>query len=183
MTQEKREPEELLEVIGEPSIPLEPEARPGRLPMLLGFGLTLGSMAFIVILGIAILLIFLRLPQMAEKVFPWIMIAVRITLAVCLLLFLPLAVAKRTRFAAGVGFRISSYVFGLSLWIYSVTVAFRIWGWWGLIVGLILLGVGVVPIAYLATVLNGYWPIVGDLVLATVLTFGSRFLGRLCERA
>jgi len=37
--------------------------------------------------------------------------------------------------------------------------------------------IGVVPIAILATALNGEWAITGQIILLLVLTFGSRMLG------
>jgi hypothetical protein len=53
-------------------------------------------------------------------------------------------------------------------------VAYLLWGYGGLIVGLVFAGIGVVPVAFLATIFNGYWHQLGELVFATVLTFGTR---------
>lgn len=50
---------------------------------------------------------------------------------------------------AWIGFlvMISSYVFGLTLWLLSCAITFATFGWIGLIVGLFLFGVGVFPMA------------------------------------
>jgi hypothetical protein len=37
------------------------------------------------------------------------------------------------------------------------------------------LGVGVVPIAMLATLFHGQWSHLGELIVLVILTFGSRF--------
>lgn len=52
-----------------------------------------------------------------------------------------------------------------------------LWGGIAVFIGLFLLGVGVVPIAMLATLFNGMWSTLGELFLLLILTFGSRFLG------
>ena len=52
-----------------------------------------------------------------------------------------------------------------------------LWGGCAAVIGLFLLGIGVVPIAMLATLFNGMWIELGLLVLAVVLTFGLRILG------
>ena len=52
-----------------------------------------------------------------------------------------------------------------------------IWGTRAVFIGLFIAGIGVVPIAILATALNGEWAITGQIILLLVLTFGSRMLG------
>ena len=47
----------------------------------------------------------------------------------------------------------------------------------GLIIGLLLAGGGVVPVAFLAALFHGKWALLGFVVLGTVLTFGTRLLG------
>jgi hypothetical protein len=50
---------------------------------------------------------------------------------------------------AGIGVLVmfSSYLFGLTLWLLSCAVTFGTFGWFGLIVGLFLFGIGVFPMA------------------------------------
>jgi hypothetical protein len=42
------------------------------------------------------------------------------------------------------------------------------------VIGLFMMGVGIVPIAMSATLFKGMWNILGQLVILTVLTFGTR---------
>ena len=56
-------------------------------------------------------------------------------------------------------------------------LTYIIWGAVAVFIGLFIAGVGVVPIAMLATAIKGEWAITGQIVLLLVLTFGSRMLG------
>ena len=48
------------------------------------------------------------------------------------------------------------------------------WGTFAVILGLLVAGIGVVPIAMLAALTHGEWMILLELVILTVLTFGCR---------
>ena len=69
-----------------------------------------------------------------------------IALAIAVLILLPLAIWRKTRPAAGVGLVIVSYVFGATTWFLGAAITFGSFGWFGLILGLFLLGLGVVPL-------------------------------------
>lgn len=113
----------------------------------------------------------------SDKALPWLMTASILALAVCVFVLLPLSLLRRTRGWAGNGYYIASYVFGIMLFAYACIVSYEIWGYTGLIFGLFLAGIGVVPVAFVATIIHGYWPTLGDLTLATVLTYGTRAFG------
>jgi hypothetical protein len=53
----------------------------------------------------------------------------------------------------------------------------QIWGIWAAIIGILLLGVGVVPIAMVATIFNGMWSEFIQLLSSIIIVFGSRILG------
>jgi len=72
---------------------------------------------------------------------------------------------------------ISSYVFGLTLWFLGLLLTYFTWGFLGVFIGLVLGGVGVVPVAMLAALINGEFFTLGILVFLTMLTFGTRALG------
>lgn len=96
-------------------------------------------------------------------------------LAVSIFVFLPLAIWRKTRGAAGVGLLITSYIFGLTTWLLSAAVTFGSFGWFGLILGLLVLGVGVVPLAIIGAIFkldNGGLALV--LFVMVVVTFGAR---------
>ena len=73
------------------------------------------------------------------------------------------------------GFFVSSYLFGAALWLTGVAVVYDYWGFFGLILGLLMAGVGVVPLGMLAAALHGAWLEVVNFVVVVGLTFGTRF--------
>ncbi len=93
------------------------------------------------------------------------------------LIILPLGIFKKTKGASAIGLVISSYVYGLTLWFWALLLTYLIWGTVAVFVGLFIAGVGVVPIAILATAIKSEWAITGQIILLLVLTFGSRMLG------
>jgi hypothetical protein len=106
-----------------------------------------------------------------ERVHPWLLIVNATTLFVVISVLLPLAIFRRTRGFAGGGMYIASYVFGLTLWTWSLLIIYTFWGVSGVVIGLIFMGIGYVPIAILAGLFHGLWPVVGQLLLIIVITF------------
>ncbi len=137
------------------------------------------------ILGIAILVIIALLiglfiyggAWLSAKIYPILLVIFGITFGITLLILTPISIFKKTRGFAGNGIVISSFIFGLTLWIWSFLLTYTLWGGLGIFIGLFFFGVGVVPIAMLATLFKGMWPIFGQLIFLTILTFGSRFFG------
>src|SRR5438445_11070222 len=109
----------------------------------------------------------------SEKALPWLIDAGRIALDVCVVGLLPLCIFRKTRPWAGLAFYLVSFLFGTMLFAFSCLVVVQIWGYGGLIFGLILGGVGVVPVAFFASLFHAEWPLFWDVVFGTVLTFGS----------
>ena len=145
---------------------------------------TLKSIGYFVV-GIGILVGLILIAAMfvkggvwlSERVYPWLAIICSITFFFTVLVLLPLAIFRRTRAFAGGGIYIASYVFGLTLWVWSLLLAYTLWGIIAVVTGLFFMGVGVVPVAILACMFNGLWSIVGQLLLVAAVTFGARFLG------
>jgi hypothetical protein len=101
-----------------------------------------------------------------------------IALAVAIFVLVPLAIWHKTRGAAGVGLMVTSYIFGLTTWLLGAAVTFGSFGWFGLIVGLLVLGVGVVPLAIIGAIFkldDGGMAMV--LLVMVVVTLGARFGG------
>src|ERR1700737_4002186 len=69
-----------------------------------------------------------------------------IALAIAVLVFLPLAAWRKTRGAAGLGLFVVSYIFGATTWFLGAAVTFGSFGWIGLIIGVFIFGIGVVPL-------------------------------------
>lgn len=143
----------------------------------LGLGL-----AIIVTIFVLIALFVHGMVWASEKALPWVIDAGQISFAVCGFVFLPLCIFRHTRLWAGLGFFLASYVFGTELFAYSCIVAFQIWGYAGLIWGLLLGGIGVVPVALFASLFAAVrhqtqWGLFWDILFMVFLTFGTRFLG------
>lgn len=137
--------------------------------VLFGIAISAGLLllaAFLVIGGI----------KLSELIYPWLEILFAIAFFVSILLFLPLAFFPKTRGFSALGLLIASYVFGATLWVWAFLLTYRLWGLTALLIGLFMAGVGVVPIAMLATLFHGEWSILGQLILLLLFTFGSRGL-------
>lgn len=135
--------------------------------------------------GIALFIGLLLLPALfifgaavvGEKLYPWLTTVSAIAFWVVILVLLPLAFFRKTCAVSGIGMMIASHVFGLTLWVYGLLLTLNLWGFLAVLIGLFMFGVGVIPIAMLATLFKGMWSTFGELVLITVLTFGTRFAG------
>lgn len=126
---------------------------------------------------IALAVIFLRgATWLSETVYPWLMPAFFWTLISCLFVLGPTALFRGTRGFAVAGLLIASYVFGFILWVWSFLLTLKLWGMFAVIVGLILVGVGIVPVALLAVLFHADWPSLVDMAILIVATFGSRML-------
>lgn len=87
------------------------------------------------------------------------------------------ALSRKLRPFVGLILFFSSFVFGISTWIYGLAVTLSLWGVLALIIGLFLGGVGVVPIGMLAAIFHGDWGIFFTLLITLVLTYGTRLVG------
>lgn len=112
-----------------------------------------------------------------ESVLPWLERAVAITIAVWVFVFLPMLIIRKARQWAGVGFVYSSYLTGLSCWVFSLIVTYRTLGGFWLIFGLFFAGMGVFPLAVIGTMVRGLWGSLPDLVFAIASMLIPRFLG------
>lgn len=115
--------------------------------------------------------------RVSEKITPWLFDGSWLALSIVFFGLLPLCVSKETRAVGGGGLCIASYVFGATLWFWSLLITYTLWGWVAVIIGLLIAGVGVFPTALLATAFNGQWKVFGELILLTITTFGSRGFG------
>ena len=112
-----------------------------------------------------------------EHALQWLINFSWIVFSINLFVLLPLGLFKKTGIVGGMGMYISSYVFGLTLWFLGLLLTYFTWGFLGVFIGLMLGGVGVVPVAMLAMLLNAEFFSLVVLVILTALTFGARFLG------
>lgn len=126
--------------------------------MAIGVGLLVGATAF------------------SLWVLKWTPIAFEITLAVSIFFLGPLALIPPARGFSAIGFMIASYVFGAIMWVWGLAFTYTVWGWLAVIIGLVILGVGVVPVAMLAALLHADWSDLVGFIIFAVLTYGCRSL-------
>ena len=111
------------------------------------------------------------------KILPWLSVVMWLVFMLDIFIILPLWMFKKTKGISAIGLVVSSYIYGLTLWLWALLVTYAIWGTVAVFIGLFLFGVGVVPIAVLAAAINGEWGTISSITLLLLLTFGSRILG------
>jgi hypothetical protein len=115
--------------------------------------------------------------RVSDFLFPWLSLISGYTFFACILILLPLTIFRKVRAFSGFGFFVASYIFGVTLWTCGFLYSYVLWGATAIIIGLFLAGVGVVPIAMLATAFKGDWSTFGYLVFQLFLTIGLRAFG------
>ena len=135
----------------------------------------LALMLAIAAVGIAIVTAFILGGVWVSKhLLPWLTVISFIVFAIVIFVLLPLAIPRATRGFSSVSILIASYVFGATLWMFGLLLTYFTWGVVAVIIGLVFFGVGVVPIALLATLLKGMWGPFFTLVLLAIATYGCR---------
>ena len=93
------------------------------------------------------------------------------------ILLLPLALVRNARGFVGATMTLFSFLLAFAVWLWGLLVVFIAWGWWGVLIGLLLLGVGVVPMGFAALMLDGAWSGFWQMLAAVLLTWGTRYAG------
>jgi hypothetical protein len=133
--------------------------------------LAIGAMAAMLLIAT---LFFSGVAYVSAIVIPWLFDAAWIAFGISLFILLPLSFFKATCVFSSFGFMISSYAFGICGWAFGFLVTYTLWGFWGLAVGLLIAGIGVVPVGILAAAIHGTWNVVWELLILIALTFGTR---------
>ncbi len=95
---------------------------------------------------------------------------------------LPLSVFRKMHPLIGSMLRTSSLFVGVVCAWQSVIVGYRLMGWLAVVTGLMFAGVGVVPMALLASANKGEWNTFGSLSAALALTIIPRVLAKLIAK-
>ncbi len=106
---------------------------------------------------------------------PYLQCAQLVSLLVLLLVLLPMTIFRRTFMwtMAPIIFG-AALVFGLSLWLLSVLFVDVLLGHVWMICGVLSFGIGIVPLAFIATFFKGEWIIVGDLTYLAAFSYLPR---------
>jgi hypothetical protein len=143
-----------------------------------GLLMILAGLALIGVIGAAFLF---GMSWITVHVYPWMAKAAGWVLAIDLFFLLPLAIFRTTRPAAAAGLIISAWVYGITNWMLGFLTAFHFWGALGVFIGLCIAGIGVIPIAVLAALINGAWGVLGNLAIGIVLWIVALGLGSFLE--
>lgn len=105
----------------------------------------------------------------ALKIMPTLTRITSIALIVSLIVGLPLSISKRTRSAAGSIFASWSVLATIQIWLFSLLTVLQFWGALAVVIGLLMGGVGVIPLAFIASLFGGHWHEFFGLLLSIVL--------------
>jgi len=102
----------------------------------------------------------------------------------CVIVFLPLSLFGRTRAFAVIGVLGAAFLFALATWMLGLLATYQAWGGLGVVIGLVLGIVGIVPLGLIAALFSAQWLILGQLIAGIVLTYAARrFAATLSARA
>ena len=144
-------------------------------------GSTLGLIIGVLMFLIPVILIGLCI-RFGVALLEWFTFISIICIFIQIIILLPLYFFKKTRHITAIGLLIFSYVYGICLWFQSLLLTYYLWGAWAVVSGLFMFGVGVFPIAILATLFSGMWATLIELAILALLTYGSRFLSIYVEK-
>jgi hypothetical protein len=147
---------------------------------LLTFLIGLGSIILFIVIGIAVIFLITFLVKggvwLSALILPWVAPIIWFVFVINVIM-LPIAFFRTSRPFYGYALYISSYVYGITLWTWAFLISYAIWGFLGIIIGLIFLGIGVVPIAIIGSMVEGEWSTVLQLIVFAVIWLVSRSLG------
>ncbi|MBK3665052.1 DUF4339 domain-containing protein [Bradyrhizobium diazoefficiens] len=112
----------------------------------------------------------------SENLLHYVSLAAQWAIVVCIVILAPLSAFRKTRVVSAIGFFSSSYIFGTCLWMIGLLTAYFYWGLKSIIIGMCMFGVGLVPVALLASLFNSDWTALSMMLIGVVLTYGARML-------
>ena len=111
---------------------------------------------------------------LADKAYPILIVLFLLALVVTVFILLPLAIFRKTRGFAGVGIYVTSYVYGLTVWVWSLLLTYTLWGGFGVVIGILMGGVGIVPLSVVACLFKGMFSTAFQVVLLAAFVFAVR---------
>jgi len=131
----------------------------------------------LILFGLVIAVLLRGLAWAVELLYPLAQGVAALGAAALVLFLLPSSLFRSNRRWCGRWVIYVSYSWGVALWMWATLVLYQLWGILGLFLGLILLGIGSVPMACIAALLSGEVEVFGLLILATLVVFATRQLG------
>ena len=107
-----------------------------------------------------------------------------IALSISIVVLAPLSLIPSARGFSAVGFMLAAFAFSTILWLWGMAYTYSVWGMSGVFVGLVLLGIGVVPVAMVGALIHGDWMTLGMFIVTGIVSIGFRgFSSWLAEKA
>jgi len=135
-----------------------------------------GLLAVVLLFVLAKILILL-----SAELAPWLGYVAYFCWALVILILTPLAFLRRTKAYARLGLLIVACTFGAILWLGSIELLYVAWGASAVFIGLCLLGIGVVPLAFLAALFTADWSGLFVLLVLLASAAGIAFAARRME--
>lgn len=147
-------------------------------------GVILGGIVFMVLIVVLFATAINGTAWLSEKALPAINYVTIIGFAIVVMIALPASFFRPFRALCAWSFLLWSYLCGISLWMCCLLLTLNLWGVTAVIIGLLMAGVGVIPMAILATSFKFQWSFVLQLLLQLILCLAARIYGyRLLAKA
>jgi len=89
----------------------------------------------------------------------------------------PFSIFKITRGFYGIFLIFSGLLYAITLWFTGLLLSYTIWGLFGAIFGILLFGIGVVPVAMIGSIVAGSWSSIFVLVFMFIAMMASHLSG------
>ena len=136
----------------------------------------IGRLLFSVLAILVIALVLIGGAKLAAWVQSWVEGLAGLTLGIVIPVCLLLLILRKTRGYGGIGIYFASYVIGLALWIFCFLYAVGVSVFWT-VAGIVLGGLGIVPVAAIMTLIRRDWSNFGNILGAVVVVFVLRRFG------
>lgn len=113
-----------------------------------------------------------------ESVLPLLQDAATLIFCSWVAVLIPMSVFRRAHPTIAKILRVSSVFVGGVCWWHAFIVTYRLMGWLATVIGVLLAGIGVIPMALFAAGVKNDWEIFRDLVAASILTIVPRIIAK-----
>ncbi len=117
----------------------------------------------------------------AGKISPKLVKLASIVAFIDVVFFLPLSFFSKTKLIAMRGFNSSAFIFGISVWVFAFVTTYNVLGVFGIFLGLIFVGVGIIPLGIIAALVSGLWQSLNTLIIGMLLVYITRLLAKRLE--
>lgn len=112
-----------------------------------------------------------------QTIFDLLYLLSEFVLIIGLPILLLLSLFRRLRKYTGLLIIISSILFGITIWFLCVMITYAYWNIIVLIIGIVFFGIGVIPLALLASLIEKNWLALGLIVVGIIITYLTTTLG------